>query len=146
MDQPEASSPLSAPAGPPARCAAACSVAPSPGERGAGAPCWGGGAETSETFRHAIRTFLASGCCVVPAGALPQDFTRRCLKRATHDRQFLEAQLEERRAEIMPSSSSSPLDSSSSLGSSSSLNSSSSSSNSSSSSLNSSSRSSNVRS
>ena len=98
---------LSEPVGPAASTASACVVSPSAEERADGAPCWGGGGSSSGTFVHAARTFLSSGCCVIPE-ALPQDFTQSCRERATRDRAFLEAELQARRGEISASSSSQP--------------------------------------
>lgn len=83
----------------PARTPDACVVGPTAEEMGDGRPCWGAGGG-SKTFRHAVSTFLASGCAVIPSGVLPKPFALACLARARRDKAFLMKELEARRAEV----------------------------------------------
>ncbi|CAJ1968908.1 unnamed protein product [Cylindrotheca closterium] len=45
------------------------------------------------SFDHAMGTFLASGCCVIPNSVLPPYFVKEALEKATDDLSLLEAQV-----------------------------------------------------
>jgi ectoine hydroxylase-related dioxygenase (phytanoyl-CoA dioxygenase family) len=89
-----------------------CVVGPKDDERVTNLPSWHSSAESSsciyshkrkrsdaaanpsstDSFSHAVKTFLSSGCCVIP-DVLPQKFISDTLVKATNDLEFLEGEL-----------------------------------------------------